>query len=262
LLKIRKWCPLCLSVQLVIIIESVIAFNKITLVELNIPSFIPILIIFSIVFIIVLLLKLLFVSDRIKENIKLELFKMKRDPEIFLSKLKKGERIDIPSSEYALVFGEAQSEVLISVFLSFHCSACAKRFESVLKMIDNNSKIAVQLILSPAIDEISVRLLKTIFLFIKSGQNTRALEELKTWFSLPMKTKSKLRQNNDIRIMSDGFENMINYNSSLFDLANIVTVPSIYVNGFKLPDTYYLEEIRFHISELKKIKLELLETEI
>lgn len=261
-LIIKKWCPLCLSVQIVIILESIITYNRLNLDGLNITSFLQVLIVFSIVFLFVLLLKFLFISDRGKENTKLELLKMKRDWEVFLFKLKKGKRINIPSDKYALVFGDTQGKVSISVFLSFHCSACAERFDSVQKMIVNNSKIKVQLILSPANDEMSVRLLKTIFLLIESGQSIKALEKLKIWYSTDIKARSKLIKDDVIHGINDEFKKMIEYNSSLFHVGKVAAVPSVYVNGYPLPDEYLIEDIRYHISELEKMKQKLTEVEV
>ena len=261
-LKIRKWCPLCISVQFVIILESFIAFNVLKINELNINSLIPVLTIYSIVFLIVMLLKYLFISDREREHLKLESLKMKRDPEIFLFKLKKGERIDIPSNESAVIFGDVQSEVLISVFLSFHCGACAKKFDSVLKLIAYNYKIKVQLIFSPAKDEMSARLFKAIFRLIMSGQNNKVLDELKILYNTNIKARSKLLQINNIPDVLDGFEDMINYNSMLFHNGNVTAVPSVYVNGYPLPDSYSVEDIRYHISELEKMKHELTEIKV
>ena len=259
--KIKKWCPLCLSVQFVLILESFIAFNVLQINELSIILLLPVLIIFLIAFLIELLVKFLFISKREKEHFKLESLKMKRDPEVFLFKLNRGERIDIPADESAFIFGDFQSEVIISVFLSFHCGACAKRFDSILDLIRHNYKVKVQLFFSPVKDEISVRFMKSIFYFIKTDHKNKALEELKTWYKTDMKSRFKLPVVNDILDMPTGFEEMINYNTSLFTIGKVVEVPSVYVNGYPLPDPYSLDDIRFHICELEKMKNEPVETE-
>jgi hypothetical protein len=91
------------------------------------------------------------------------------------------------------------------------------------------------------------------------GQKNKALEELKTWYKTDMETRSKLPIVNNIRDMHDGFEDMINYNSSLFRIGKITAVPSVYINGYPMPDKYSLDDIRYHISELEKMKNELVE---
>ncbi len=264
-LKIKKWCPLCLSVQLVIIVESIIAFNILRFDKLNITSSILVLIIFLMVFLVVLLFKFLFISDREKDYIKLEALRLKRDPQVFLYKLLKGEKIDIHSDKSALIFGNNLSEVLLSVFLSFHCSACAKKFDSIVKLINSNSKFKIQLIFAPPKDGLSDQLLKKIFELVKSGQNKRALEELRVWYNTDAKARLKLMK--DIKIkdnhkIHNNFKELINYNSSLFRIGKIVAVPVVYVNGYKLPDTISLEDIKYHISELEKMKYKLIEVEV
>jgi hypothetical protein len=200
-------------------------------------------------------MKFLFLAEREKNHSKLELLKMKRDPEVFLHKLQKGERIEIPYEKYALIFGDWQSDVLISVFLSFHCSACAKKFDAILKLIDKNYKIKVQLILSPGKDEISVKFMKTIFRLMKAGQNRGVLEELKIWYNTDRTERSKLFQFNTFHETSDDFEGMMKYNTLLFSTGKVTSVPSVYINGYPLPGTYSLDDIRYHISELEKMQL-------
>jgi len=128
-------------------------------------------------------------------------------------------------------------------------------------LITTNSKIKVQLILAPAKDEMSVKLLKTIFILLKSGQNLEALEKLKMWYNTDIKSKSKLKLN-DFQNINDDYETMTSYNSSLFEIGKIFAVPSVYINGYPLPDTYLLDDIRFHITELEKMEHKFLKAEV
>jgi uncharacterized membrane protein len=261
-LKIQKWCPLCLSVQLVIILESVLAFRTLSFNELKTASIFPIFIIFSTVFIFELVLKLLFISNREKEQINQEALKMKRDPDVFLYKLKQGKRLEISVVEHAMLFGNTQSNVLISVFLSLHCSSCSEKFDQIVKLIDHNYKIKILLIFSPSKDEISKRLLMSVLRSLKSGDQRRALEELRTWFKTDSKSRLKLPLVNNIEGTKECFEEMITYNEQLFNKGKIFGVPSIYVNGYRLNVAYSLEDIRYHIAELEKMNQKLIEREI
>ncbi len=260
-LKVKKWCPLCLSVQFVIVMESLLAFNVFKISGLTIVSFIPVLIIFSVVFIIVLLMKFLFLSDREKNHLKLESLKMKRDKEVFLFKMRKGKRIEIPYGKYALIFGNKKSEVLVSVFLSFSCSACANKFGSILKLINNN-KIKVQLILSPAKDEISVQFMKKVYRMMMDGQNIKIPEELALWYKTKISERYKLLQEKLINDDNEGFEEMMEYNLMLFKTGKVVEVPSVFVNGYPLPFSYLLDDLSYHISTLEKMQPILNEIEV
>jgi len=261
-LKIRKWCPLCLSVQFILITEFIILFKRLRIEELNINTMIPVLLIFSTLFLIVLLMKLLFILEREKDHEKHISLKIKRDPNIFLTSLRKGERIDIPFDKSAIIFGDYQTKVLVSVFLSFHCSACAKRFNTIQRLITNNFKIKIQLIFSPSKDEMSIRILKSFFSLIKSGKKNIAMELLQTWYDSNIKERLEILEQDNIAEITEEFNEMIRYNTLLFSIGRIKKVPSIYVNGYPLPNAYTMEDLRYHISELEKMKLELSEIEI
>jgi len=253
-LKIRKWCPFCLSVQFVIIFEAVIAIRTLNLKALNIKPVFPVFLIFFAVFLFVMLTKLLYVSGREKSHLKLELLKIKRDPDVFLHKLRKGERIEIPGDKNALVFGDNGSSVSVTVFLSFHCSACAKRFGSILELIERNHKIKVQLVLSPGADENSISLMKTIFKMKMSGQNREILEKLDIWYKTERSKRHELLGTVQDTDIMEGFEEMMDYNSMLFRTGKVTGVPSVYVDGYPLPTNYTLDDLKYHIAELESTR--------
>ncbi len=253
-LKIRKWCPFCLSVQFTIIFEAVLAFGVLNIQAISIKTVFPVSLIFLAVFLFVLLTKFLYLSDKEKRHAKLELLKIKRDPDIFLHKLLKGERIDIPDDKNALIFGDNQSNVSVTVFLSFHCSACAKRFGSILELIEKKYKIKVQIVLSPGKDENKISFMKTVFRMMLSGQNHEILEKLDIWYKTERSKRHELLETDQDNGIIEGFEEMVEYNSMLFRTEKIVSVPSVYINGYPLPYNYTLDDLKYHITELEKMR--------
>lgn len=252
-IKIRKWCPLCLSVQFVLILEFIILFKKLKLNELNLNILIPILVIFSSLFLLELLMKLFFNAINERDYEKIRSLKMKRDPEVFLFKLKKGDRIDIPGDKSALLFGDNQADIFISIFLSFHCSACAKRFNTIKNLISDDSKLKVQLIFFPSKDELSERLLRAILLIFKEAEKKNVLELLKLWYDSDFKTRSEMVNKINKYSNIEEYNDLTSYNSSLFMSGNIKSIPSIYINGYPLPNSYSINDIKYHIPELEKM---------
>ena len=88
-----------------------------------------------------------------------------------------------------------------------------------------------------------------------NSQNDKILEELNIWYKTERSERSKLLQFNQANENTDGFEEMMEYNSFLFSNGKVTGVPSVYINGYPLPGTYSLDDIRYHISELEKMKL-------
>ena len=160
-----------------------------------------------------------------------------------------------PYSKYIL-------QLMLGMLTASNRSACAKKFHTIMNIIDKNNPIKVQLILSPAKDEISVQFMKSIFRLMRADQNRRVLEELKLWYKTDRTERSKLLQINSNVEISDGFEEMIKYNSLLFSSGKVTAVPSVYVNGYPLPGTYSMDDIRYHISELEKMQPILIKIEV
>jgi len=146
------------------------------------------------------------------------------------------------------------SSVSVTVFLSFHCSACAKRFGSILELIERNHKIKVQLVLSPGADENSINLMKTIFKMKMSGQNREILEKLDIWYKTERSKRHELLGTVQDTDIMEGFEEMMDYNSMLFRTGKVTGVPSVYVNGYQLPSFYILDDLRYHISTLERMQ--------
>ena len=46
---------------------------------------------------------------------------------------------------------------------------------------------------------------------------------------------------------------MANQNQELFKIGNIQRVPTILVNDFILPQMYTLDELRYHVNEIKQL---------
>jgi hypothetical protein len=256
-IKIKKWCPLCLSVQFVLIVESIFFINVMDINKISIIVLADLIIVFSVVFITVLLLKNLMISQKERDYLKLEELKTIRDPELFRFRLSKGEKIEIPSNDSALIFGNIHSKTLVTVFLSFYCSACSKKFNEIKKLIEKYPEIKIQLVFSPYKDETSTKLFKIILGFMRSGQYQRIIEILDSWYNTEKNKRAGLLV--DYQIFEDqaSLESFLDYNSALYKNGKITKVPTVYYNCYPLPSAYKLEDIGYHLTGLEKIEYEL-----
>jgi len=254
-LKLKKWCLLCLSVQLVLITEFLLLVLHFNTIDLTFPILFQVSLLFSIVFLFLLIMKLLFVSEKAKEKDRVELLKIKRDPAIFIHKLKLENKINIPYNKTGLFFGNLKSEAHITVFISLTCSSCAKKIITIRNLINAHINARIQVVFPSASFGISSDLMKILLILSRSGKDSMAMNLLTNWYN-----------NNDIHepepiklcyspVTDEEFTTMIQYHSTLFSLGDR-KVPSIYINGFALPNIYSLEDIFFHIQEFDKLQIE------
>lgn len=253
LIKLKKWCPLCISVQTILILEFVFLFNYVKIAGLTPDMILQAIIILLVVFILVLLIKMLYLSEQEKEFAMLELLKLKRKPEVFLSQLRLNDRINISETKYSLIFGKKESDLTIIVFLSLHCSACSKKFKEVLNLLNTGMNVRVHLIFSPGKDGAAIKLAKLILKNIKYGEDNKILTTLRMWYDSDNKYKQDFLKNIEGTGNETDFENFIKFNGIQFIEHKIMGVPSVFINGYPFPESYTLDDIFFHLDSIRQL---------
>jgi hypothetical protein len=250
-LKVRKWCPLCLSVQALLISEFILLVNSVSVEMITIRAIGMTLIIFGIVLVIICLIKVLYTSNKEAESLHLRLAKVKRDPLIFSSQLKRSRKKEIPVSKYSLIVGDKESRICISVFLSFYCTYCAKMYKSVMALIDNGVKIRIRLIFGAPTDELSKRMTVIICSFLEQGQTMLIARLIEEWYVTDQKQRERTLYQDHIFKENKFVSEFILFNSELFKANKIHGVPAAFVNGYPLPHIYDLEDLKLFAEEIE-----------
>ena len=188
--------------------------------------------------------------------------KLKRDPAIFQSLILKGERVDIPENNLSLIFGDNTSAVSIIAFMSYYCSACAKKYSAIKKLIDDKIRARIQLVFPASKDELSMKFNMLICSIKKSGNENEIPNLLADWYNADKKTRQGLLDKYIAQSSDDHVNDIMEYNSMLFQSGKIAKVPSIYVNGFPLPDSYELEDIKYFLDFLGNMRFETNKVEV
>lgn len=248
---IRKWCPLCLSIQFILIIEFIILAKYRNFNELRITDLLGHSLVFSIIFMIILIMKFLFISDRDNKDNRIQLLKLKQDPELFIYKLMKGRRIDIPFDNSGIIWGTGQSKVTITAFLSLNCSSCSKCISSIINLINRNINVRIQLIFSSSRNEMSSELLKILYNLTISNQGIAAFNLLNKWYKKDIKVKKEIRD--VIIVQSKSFNDLRSTHAMFFQTGKVRKVPSIYINGFIMPADYSLDDLPIFLPKIEAI---------
>ena len=255
-LKIKKWCPLCISVQATLLVEFAILAGYLNFKDLSLFNFLPAIIIMAAVFGTVFILKMFYLAEKEKEFIQLELQKLKRNPKVFMSQINSENQINVSGETQQLLFGDLEAELTITVFLSFNCSACAKKFAEIQKLLKSNKKVKVQLIFTPAKDEDGINLTKLIMQKYKSGEKDIILAQLEKWYESDVKSRHNLVTSIGPMLDEKELNEFFKSNEKLFRENNVTGVPSIFINGFSFPGTYKLNDIKYHLDSMIQLKNE------
>ncbi len=250
-IKVRKWCPLCMGVQAIIIAEGVLSISTAEGLNVSIEG------VATTSASMVMVFLLLFYYRRfyqyrgryLRERIASQ--KLRRDPVIIDAMLMKSSRIDIPDNRNNLIFGVDRGAAHLTVFISLHCGACARIYRQVRNLISSESRVSVQLVISTPPGNKETQLSKRISSSYLYGDQTGALKHLDDWFNQRIEEEVDfLQEEAEIGIV-DANE-FVGYNNKLFEEYDIKLVPAIFVNGYKLQEGLDINELKYYFEYIEE----------
>jgi len=244
-IKIRKWCPLCMGVQAILITEGVLSLYTAVGLKLSVEGIVTTTASIVMVFLLLFYYRRYFQyrSRYLRERISSQ--KLKRDPVIIDAMLKKSSRIDISHNRYNLVFGLNSGQAHLTVFISLHCGACARIYSQVRTLTSSESRLSIQLVISTPPGNKEMQLSRMISSSHLSGDQDGVLKSLDDWFSQRVEEETDFIQE-EAEIYTADANEFSRYNNKLFEEHDIKLVPAIFVNGYKLPEDLDINELKYY----------------
>ena len=165
----------------------------------------------------------------------------KKNPEILKMLLMNQTHYDTPLSEGSLIFGNRDASIEITAFLSLHCSHCARAFEKIRNILKEKEDILINLVLMTSDN----KMLTTLFNNNRQGKEAESLKLLEQWFSSDTYSRTKITEGLCIPEVSDIYDRVSEENGRLFKECNVMGTPTFFINGYKLPTQYEVDDIRY-----------------
>jgi uncharacterized membrane protein len=245
----KKWCPICLMISSIIILEFlyVIYFYPVNFSFQHIVVFALVLLVVNWCWFI--LKKLLITQKELKEY-QLTSNRFMRNYEIFKNTLVAKDSYDLPDSPIILGNRECKNE--ITIITSPFCGHCEK-VHNILDNIlaSNHENLRVKIIMNLSIDNLDqeqkvfVRSLMSSYLekgddyFMKALHEWFASKNLKNWiikYGLTFET--------------DQVDEVYNQHSRWCAINDFNFTPIIFINSYQYPKKYNRENLEFFINEL------------
>lgn len=238
---LKKWCPMCLGVQLILITEFILllpqfsqlafSFNSLTKLALSL-----------LVITIVYTLFILFRREKLSNEMhNYKYLGFKKNPDILKMLLMNEPHYEIPLSKNSLIFGDRNTSIKITAFLSLHCSHCARAFEKIRDMLKDKEDILINLVLVTSDN----KMLTTLYNYNRQGKVEESLKLLEQWFNADPYSRTRITEGlcipEDIEISGKISEE----NGRLFKECNVMGTPTYFINGYKLPPQYEIDDIRY-----------------
>ena len=243
----KQWCALCLIVQCMLwMIFFAGLFYGLFPTILN-GGKILFLSAFYLFFILGINISTRFLSDLIKnKNVYYELKSLKYRDDIFLSLLKKELYCDSYRVSSTILFGNTQSGNIITIISNPHCNPCAMMHSRVNVMSDKN-QCGIQYVFTSFSTELDESCLYLIALYQQYtiGEFTGILKE---WFDYGKLNRHTFYRKYPVDITSETVLNEYDRHKNITDKLNVISTPTIFFNGYRLPDIYKIEDLEYFLN--------------
>ena len=256
--KARQWCPLCLIVQVLLWIIFII--NLIYFIPLwrgqgeDVSTLIVQLITVGCLYVIPvftlnLLLPKLSEGNQVSQ-LRQEINSLKSNDELFKTLLTQQPYYDVSKSDSQILFGNPDAQLVITIFTNPFCNPCAKmhaRVESLLKETKGN--IRIQYIFSSFNENLEYANQYMIAAFLNppplEGQGEATWQLYTDWFAGGKSQKEYFFKDLHLDMTNPAIETEFQKHESWKGKTQLRATPTIIVNGYKLPDNYKIEDLRY-----------------
>ena len=248
--KARQWCPLCLIVQVLLwaIFILNILFGYIRLPELALSSLIDLLLVGCVyamaVFSFNLLIPKLSKGGEM-EQIKQEIHSMKAGEEVFRTLLTAQPYYEVSKADSQILFGNPDARLLISILTNPFCNPCARMHKRVKKLLhDTNRKVCVQYLFSSFSPDLNFanKYLTAAYIEKEQSEFERIISE---WFEKGKPLKEVFFDDLQLDMANPEIETEFQKHEAWKEKTKLRATPAILVNGYKLPDNYKIEDLRY-----------------
>jgi uncharacterized membrane protein len=252
--RLRKWCPFCLVVLVVLIAEFIILFPLLGLISISLVDVLRLAAFFTLVTAVWILYKNYFELSGDFNNEHYSYLRFKSNPGIFKFLLQENGYADIPETPGSLVFGNPDAAVKVTAFLSLSCNPCAGAFKEIKVLLDSTNQVRVNIVLSISPDERSQKLAGHIYSLYNTEGKEKALEFILGWYS-----GSREGKNMVMKSLQGEFpetERIAESSKELFEKVKIPGTPTVFVNGCRFPRQYRVNDIEYFITEITSLTME------
>ncbi len=256
--KIAKtWCVLCLAVQGLLVAEFVL-----TLTQWPLPfpaafaSALPEWLLgFGLPVLGYALIKPWLISRYKLQAVQAQLRRFKNDPVLFQTLLQQQPAFATPPPASSLVIGNPAAPHTITMVTNPYCGPCVKAHEELEKLIRQTLNVKAQIVfLAYDGPEGQIYTASRHLLALHDENPMRAAEALSAWYGQTKKEYVSWAMRFPVAAELDRYDASTSEHYDWCRHTGVNATPTIYLDGYPLPDLYRLEDLHWLVNGLETVQ--------
>lgn len=252
---VRQWCVLCLLVQGLLILGAVnVIFQGFLIPFYHIPATVYIFTALCYLGPVLLWYSIKHYLFRLQEakNTKREYLRVKFNPDLFETLLKNQKKINTSTEGLGIDIGNPNASNQLIKVCNPYCGPCSRAHPKIEKLLDNIPNLKVKIIFTTPNVKESETFKITAHLLALTSQITdqdKIENILDSWYMQDKKEYDKFRLNYPIDVLLEDQASKIENMFQWCETNNISFTPTFFINGYRLPDVYDIEDLSYFLLE-------------
>ena len=245
-MKAKSWCPLCLTVLLILwCLFTINVFNGFLFVNnIILLDIIYVLCVYTLPLLSLHILLPYIISSYKVEDLSQQLNSIRLKDMVFSTHMTEQARYDISYNDSQILFGNLSSKNIITIFSNPHCNPCALMHRRVHNVLESNKNLCIQYIFSSFDKSLDSSCLFLIAVYLQSNENDR-IRIFDEWFDEGRTKKEMFMSKYNQFVINDDVRREYSQHLNWNNKSNIGATPKVFLNGIELPEIYKIEDMHY-----------------
>ena len=241
----KQWCPLCLSTQILLwslfataLIGDLIVFPSLSTSQIATTFCVYALPFFAIHFCVLLIDK----EHRIV-LVTQEINSIKANEAVFTTLLKQQPYAKISVCNSAILLGQSEADICLTVLTNPHCNPCAKMHKRIDTLLKHKVKVQVQYIFSSFSTQLEVSARYLIAVYQQKSEEER-VGIYNEWYQRGKLNRELFFNTYPVNMDNPAIDIEMLKHKEWMANSRFHATPTLLVNGYKLPPNYKIDDLQ------------------
>ncbi|MFD0766537.1 cysteine peptidase family C39 domain-containing protein [Mucilaginibacter lutimaris] len=244
----KQWCIFCCMVQALLWLEFIplVGFLNIPFQILSAKALLGLAICLAMPVATWLLLKPLFLNTQQARSLKNQLRNFKYNSELFNSLLKEQPKYAMPADDWSIILGNVEAGNVITMVSNPYCPPCASTHQVLDEWLNRNPDIQLRLVFTAnnKDEDIKTPVTRHLMALNELPDKSKVKNALHDWYEQKHKDYNAWAKAHPVTLDETKYYRL-EKQQEWCNMAEIRATPTLLVNGYRLPDAYRIQDIKY-----------------